>query len=86
MRRGWEKRWLWGHPTGACPYLQGGYREDRARLLTVVHGRRMMDSGHKLKQQRLRLVTRESFFTIRTVRFWRVVPSEAGNPGRFFKT
>lgn len=24
----WEKRWLWGHLTGACPYLWVGYGED----------------------------------------------------------
>jgi len=64
---GWEKRWLWGHLTVACPYLWGGYGEDRARLFTVVHGRRMSDSGRKLKQQRFRVVTREIFFTVRDI-------------------
>lgn len=66
---GWEKRWFWGHLTAACPYLWEGYREDGARLFTVVHGRRMMDGGRKLKQQRFRLVTRKSFFNIRTIKF-----------------
>lgn len=83
---GWEKRWLWGHRTAACSYLWGGYGEDRARLFTVVHGRRMTDGGHKLKQQKFRLVTGKSFLNIRTIKFWNMVPREAGNPGRFFKT
>lgn len=33
-------------------YQQEGYQKDRTRLFLVVHGRRMGDNRHKLKQER----------------------------------
>lgn len=60
--------WAWkrggcGVPAAACPYLQGGYWDDRTRLFTVVRGRRTWDNWHKLKLQGLRL-------DLRTASLW----------------
>lgn len=48
-----EKRWLQGKLI-AFQYLHSGYQADGARLLMVVHGKRIRDNG-QVKQKRFRL-------------------------------
>ena len=50
-----EKWWLQGDLLAAAQHLMGGKWEDGARLFTEVHGERIRDSIHKLKQGRLQL-------------------------------
>lgn len=40
-----------GHPPATCWCLQAGYGENRARSFMLVHGRRIRDSGVKLRQE-----------------------------------
>lgn len=42
--------------------------ETKARLFTVVQGRKIRNHSHKLKHKRLSLNTRRSFFHMRRVR------------------
>lgn len=43
-------------------YQVGDCREDRARLLSHVHSKRIRDSGHNLEQGKFQLDIRKSFF------------------------
>lgn len=45
-----EKRRLQGDQTADSQYLWGGDKEDRARVCTVVHGRKIRGNGCKLKE------------------------------------
>jgi len=58
------------------PGLWGGDGEEGTRLFTEVHGARMGHNGQKLKQKRLRLDVRRTFFPTRTVEQWKRLPSE----------
>lgn len=74
-----------GHTTSACSHLWGLMK----RQGQAVHSgawQKEDGGGQRLEQQRFRVVTRKSFFNIGTSKFCNMVPREAENPGRFFKT
>ena len=52
-------------------FLKGGYREDRAKLFSVVPSARTKCNGYKLKQ------IRKNFFTIWVMKHWPRLPREA---------
>ncbi|KAK4829864.1 hypothetical protein QYF61_007256 [Mycteria americana] len=57
-------------------YLEGGYREDEARLSSVVPSDRTRGNGHKLKHRRFTLNIRKHFFTVRVTEHWHRLPRE----------
>ena len=57
-------------------YLKGGWKEDRARLCSVVPSDRTRGSGHKLTHRVFPLNIRKHFFTVRVTDHWRRVPRE----------
>lgn len=56
--------------------LEGCLQEDRAKLFTVLHDERTKCSGHKMKQEMLKLHIRKHLFPMRTVRQWSRFPRE----------
>lgn len=70
-----------GYPINVYKYLNGGYKEDRTRLFSVMTNDRMRGSGHKVKHRRFCLNTRKHFVTVRVTKHWCRLPSEAvGSP------
>jgi len=62
-------------------YLQGGCKEDGARLFSVMPSDRTRGSGHRLKHRRSPLNTRKHFFTVRETKRWHRLPKEVmGSP------
>lgn len=57
-------------------YLKGGYKRERARLLSVVASAKTRCSGHKLKHRRLPLNTRTPFCTERVAEHQQRLPME----------
>ena len=49
----------------SCPYLQGGYQEDKARLLKEEHGGWTRDHGCKTKR-----VSEQIYGKLRRARHW----------------
>ena len=47
-----KKRILWGRPNSSLP----GHMRESVRLFAAVHGGRIRDNRHKLKQKRFRLM------------------------------
>lgn len=66
-----------GEPDSSFQYLWRGYQEDGAWLFTAVRGGRMRDSCHQLKQGKFKLHVRKSFLTVRAIKQWNKLPSEA---------
>jgi len=61
-------------------YLKGGWKEDRARLFSVVPSARTGGSGHNLKRRRFRLNIRKHVFTVRMTEHWRRLPRKDVEP------
>jgi len=54
----------------------GGYKEDRARLFSVVRSGKTRGNGHKLKHKRSCLNIRKHFFTVKLTEHWHRLPGE----------
>lgn len=53
-----------------CKYLMEENEDEGARLFSVVPTDRTRDNGHKLKDMKSRLNTRDCFLTMRVVKHW----------------
>ena len=71
-----EKRMLQGHPVAFFQYIKGAYKKDGETLFTMVYSDRTRGNGFKLKEGRIRLDIRKTFFTMRVVRHWNRLPRE----------
>ena len=60
-------------------YQVSDYREDRARLISHVHSKRVRDSGHNLEQGKFQLHIRKSFFAVRIFRHGNWAPERLLN-------
>jgi len=58
-------------------YLNGGCKDDGAKLLSVVLSARTRGSGHKLDHRRLHLSTRLHFCNVWETEHWHRLPREA---------
>ena len=58
-------------------YLWRGCQEDRTWLFTAVHGGRVRDNCHQLKQGKFKLHIGKIFLTMRAIEQWNKLPSEA---------
>jgi len=72
-----EKTRLRGELTAAFQYLRGAYKKAGDRLFTRACSDRKNGNGFKLKEGRFRLDRRKKFFTLRVMRHWHRVPTEA---------
>jgi len=57
-------------------YLQGGCKDDRARLFPVVPCDRTRGNGHKLKHRRFPLNMRKHFSAVKVTKPWHRLPNE----------
>ncbi|KAK4816624.1 hypothetical protein QYF61_019323 [Mycteria americana] len=67
-----------GDLTNVYTYLQGGCKEDGARLFSVVPSDRTRGDGHRLKHRRFPLNIRKHFVTVRVTEHWHRSPREVG--------
>ena len=65
-----EKRRLRGHLINVYKYLQGGCKEDRDKLFSMVHSNGTRDNELKLKHERFHLDIRKQFFTVWVTQHW----------------
>jgi len=72
-----DRRRLGGNLTKVYKYLQGGCKEDRARLCPVVPSDGPRGSGQELKNGRVPLNIRKCFFAVRVTAHWHRVPRES---------
>ena len=75
-----EKRRGGGDLINVYKYLQGGCKEDRARLFSVEPSARTRGDGHKLKHSRFPLNIRKRFLTVRVTKHWHRLPREVKPP------
>ncbi|PKU48009.1 hypothetical protein llap_1718 [Limosa lapponica baueri] len=61
----------------AFQYLKGAYRKDGEGLFVRECSDRMRGNGFKVKEGRFRLDFKKKVFTVRVVRHWNRLPSEA---------
>jgi len=72
-----DKRRLRGDLTAAFQYLKGPYKRAGERLLTRACSGRTRGNGFKLREGRFRLDIRKIFLTVRVVKHWNRLPTEA---------
>jgi len=72
-----KKRRLWGHLTAAFQYLKGAYKKSGGGLFTRASSDMTRGNDFKLNEDRFILDLRKKFFTVRVVRHWNRLPSEA---------
>ena len=72
-----EKTRLQGDLTAAFQYLKGAYKQEGSQLSERVDNGRTRRNVFKLKEGRFRLDVRRKFFTMRVVRCWNRLPTEA---------
>jgi len=66
------------HPEGiSFQYQKGSYRKEGDRFFSGVHGDRTRGNGFKLKEGRFRLDIGKKSFTVRVVRHWNRLTSDA---------
>ena len=58
-------------------YLKGTYRKAGVGFFIKACSNRMRGNGFKLEEGRFRLDGRQNFFTVRVMRHWDRLPSEA---------
>ena len=63
----------------AFQYLKGAYRKAGEGLFIRACSNRTRGNGFKLEEGRFRLDIRKKFFTVRVVRHWNRLPSDAVN-------
>jgi len=73
-----EKRRLQGDTfIASFQYRKGAYKKTEEEFLIRACRDRTRGNGFKLKEGRFRLVIRKKFFTVRVVRHWNSLSSEA---------
>ncbi|XP_063214819.1 uncharacterized protein LOC134526658 [Chroicocephalus ridibundus] len=71
-----EKRRPRGDLINVDKYLKGGFKEDEARLFSVVPSDRRRGDGHKLEHRKFPSNMRKNFFTVRVTERWNGLPRE----------
>ncbi|KAK4816345.1 hypothetical protein QYF61_015659 [Mycteria americana] len=71
-----EKRRLQGDLIVAFQNLKGAYKKDEDKLFSRACCDRTRGNGFKLKEDRLRLAIRKTFFMMRVVKHWNRLPRE----------
>ena len=66
----------WEDLINVYKYLQGGCKEDGARLFPVGPRARTRGNGHNLEHRRFPLKTRKHFFTVTVTERWHKLPRE----------
>ena len=74
-----EKKWLCRDLIEAFQYLKRAHRKTGDGLFIREWNERTRDNGSKQKERRYRLDISKKYFTMRVVRQWNRLPSEAVN-------
>jgi len=72
-----EKKGLRGDLIAAFQYLKGAYRKDWENIFSKDWCDRTRSNAFKLSEGRFRLNVKKKFFTMRVVRHWNALPTEA---------
>jgi len=75
-----ENRRLQGNLIAAFQYPKGAYRKAAEEPFKRACSDRTKENVFKLEESRFRLGIRKKFFTVRVVRHWNRLPSEAVTP------